>query len=581
MRNKLNKLKFGNFVFIIIVFLLIIQLTSIKSQNNETVSEYDLALKSLNQSRIDIQEMMNSNFGVLRVNDTLNRIEQLFEAQFALQEKGAIPDYFLVIEGAKEIAEIKKTAEETFDELNALESGLEDISKESEVYTLFNEAKIEFKDERYGKVTELVEEAYIKIDEEKSVQAKVGVVYTASTKTIFGFLKRNWKILTFTIIFITLFYLIFRKKIAIFLIDRKINELNFEKGVLKNLIEKTQYEYFHLFKIPEELYQIRIEKFGELIRDMDRQIPLLLERKEKIKRGGEQFVNEEERKTDKKLTIFSIFLIILVSIIIIPITLAIYFKKISYDEFLLFIQSPWSIYIIIFILIFVLLIILVFIHLLKKQKGFETQKKQKIFEEKRPKFLQFFLNKINSIKLYIQRLKERIREKKEYSRLLKEKKREEGSVEEYLKQKKTNSIKEKIKEILFSPYFIIKKVSSNWKELNKQERREIEGRRILEELQKRDKKSVIPNTLEKTVNKKEEVLKNLKKLSEKSFSYQTPKEPLKNAAEILAKTTEKSEGVKPVQQKSVETPKAEGTKKEASPQETTREKLENQKESKI
>lgn len=594
MRNKLNKPKLGNFVFIVIIFLLTIQLTSIRSQGNETLSDYDLALEVINQSRIDMQEMMDSDFGVLRVNDTLNQIEQLFEAQFALQEKGSSPDYSLVIEGAKEITAIKKKAEETSDELNALESRLKDVSKESEAYSLFNEAKTEFKDERYEKITELVEEAYVILSEEQSIQTRVGVVYTASTKTILGFLKRNLKMLTITIIFITMFYLIFRKKIAIFLIDRKIKELNFERGVLGNLVEKAQYEYFHLFKIPEELYQIRIEKFGELIRDIDRQIPLLLERKEKIKKSGEQFANEEERKAHKRFTIFSIFLIILILITVFPIALAIYLKTISYDELLRYIQSPWSIPILIILIMLILITILVLLYLNRKKQKSELSK----FElEKRPRFIQFILNKSNSINLYIEQLTQKIRDWREYRRLLKQKREEETRGEKYLKKQRFESFINNIKGLFSTPILSIKNIFSNWKEPHRQMQIKNEERMIFAELQKRNKKTVIPKTPEKIVMKKEEVLKNLKKQADRMFPSQmnkkstefkeTPtKQPfktkevdkkvqglLKGVKETLEKI-EKPETEMKTEIKTSEEPKAEKTEQEAKKSEIKPEEIE-------
>jgi len=501
MGKKLNKPKLGNFVFIVIIFLLIIQLTSIRSQDNETVLEYDLALEALNQSRIDMQEMIDADFGVLRVNDTLNQIKQLFEAQFALQEKGSSPDYYLVIKGAKEIAEIRKQAEETNDELNALESRFEGISNESKSYSLFNEAKMEFKDERYEKVSELVEETYLKISEEQSIQTRIGAVYTAGTKTIFGFLKRNWKMLTLTIIFITMFYLIFRKKIVIFLIDRKIKELNFEKEVLGNLIEQTQYEYFHIFKIPEELYQVRIEKFGELIRDIDRQIPLLLERKEK--RKGKEFPTKETKKPYEKF--ISIFLFALI-IILLSFFLFAYFGIIS----LKFIQEPLFISLLVIAGILILLMIFMLIYLGKKQKT----EISKLELEKRPRFIQFILNKINSINLYIEQLIQKIKDWREYRRLLKQKRKEETRGEKYLRKQRFKSFISNIKGLFSSPILSIKNIISGRKESHIQIQMKNEERRILEELQKRQQAN--SKISKKPEMKRTEILKNLKKQAERN-----------------------------------------------------------------
>jgi len=485
---------------IIALSLLVITSMQISAQNeNISTSNYTLAANVLNQSRIDMQEMIEEGFNVFRVNDTLNQITQLFDAQYALELRGGKPDYSLVLEGSKIITNIKEQSENVKDELTVLESRFENLDKEKESYSIFNKAKKEFEDERYEQSVEFIEETYLKIDEEQSLQTKVGVIYESGTATIIKFIKKRWKGLTFTIIFLILFYLIFHKKIAIYLIDRKINELYFEKGVLEKLTKENQYEYFHLFKIPEELYNVRIEKFGELIRDIDRQIPLLLEKKEKIKRSGQDFSDEESKILNKKIKLIFLSLFILVALIVLLIGLLIYLGRITYNGLLEFILNPWFIYVSIALIILILFGILITIYFLKKKGTLKTQKSPELVEEKHSKFLQFLLNKINTLKLYVKEKREKAHQEKRYSELLKEKKKEESRGEEYIKKQKINSLAEKIKNIFYSPFHGLREYLNNFNYSRKQKIKMKEEERILEKLQNKDK--INPNFTDE--NKKE------------------------------------------------------------------------------
>ena len=317
-----------NVVFAVIMLLLVATMPApaIAQGYNETI-------RALNQSRLDMQDLIDEGFTVLRINDTLSQAKQLFEAQSALEKGGGTPDYSLILERTNEITELRKQAERTNDELKALESRVKEIGRQSEANAILAKAKAEFADERYDIITNLIEEAYIKISEEEALETRFRAIYTAGTKTIFDFFKKRWKEITFAIISIAIIYLVFRKRVAIFFIKRKIKELGFEKEIIGELIKKTQYEYFHLFRIPEELYHIRIEKYSELIRDLDRQVPLLVEDIEKIK--GVAKKEEAETKKVKKLGKWVIIVAAsLFAIIIAGIFLILYFEIGPYSKIL-------------------------------------------------------------------------------------------------------------------------------------------------------------------------------------------------------------------------------------------------------
>jgi len=480
--------KVKNFIFILsMFFLLIISLATIKAQGyNETVIE-------LNQSRIDLQETIEAGFNVLRINDTLSQAEQLFDAQYALEKAGGTPDYSLILERTKEITELREQAEEMSDELKALETRLKETGYESEAFAIFNKAKEEFADERYDKVAELVEEAYVKISEEQALQTRFRAIYEASRKTVADFFKDRWKEITITIVIISNVYLFSHKRIAIYLINRKIKGLNFEKEVLKKLIKQTQYEYFHLFKIPEELYHIRIEKFGELIRDIERQIPLLIEEREGIKGLAKEETKAETLKLRKRIFIIAISLIIFIAAVIF---LIIYFKIASYSEILEVIKTiglnvgkvlnyiidTFGVIALVIASILILSAIFLYIYIRKKRKKEEPQMER----EKRFKFLQplqiFISNKIIRLKLYVYRLIKIIKNAIEYRKILKQKKEQEEMPRIiYLRKQKLILFKNNLKQKIHSLFHSISLVKTGEEKLPEKERktrsREEKGRK--------------------------------------------------------------------------------------------------------
>ena len=74
---------------------------------------------------------------------------------------------------------------------------------------------------------------------------------------------------------LVLIFIFFRNIVARKMIRRKMRELELEKKVIFGLIQDTQKLYFDKNKISEEMYSVRIRKFGEIIRDIERQLPLL------------------------------------------------------------------------------------------------------------------------------------------------------------------------------------------------------------------------------------------------------------------------------------------------------------------
>lgn len=278
---------------LVISIICMIALASFAVAEDQPVTQED-ARKALDQANALIVKMAEEGFSVQRMNDTLFEGEQIFIAQTTLGEKA---DFSTILDKTSSIDKISTQAYLTSDELSALKQKLEQETGDmTDAWTLYNQAHQEFVDERYEQSLDLVDQTYSKISELQALNTKLKAIYDAGTGRFVKFLKLRWKVLTGTCIVLALLIILFQKRVRVWWVDRKITKLKFERDILKDLIKKTQLEYFQTGKIPESIYNIRTKKFGQLIRDINRRIPLFEEKKEQIRRGKFKNVKKDDKK---------------------------------------------------------------------------------------------------------------------------------------------------------------------------------------------------------------------------------------------------------------------------------------------
>ncbi|MDD5417030.1 MAG: hypothetical protein PHU12_03580 [Candidatus Aenigmarchaeota archaeon] len=268
---------------VIILGLMLIVLTQVvyAVQLSDAALEAQTALE---QSSAYIEEMARANFSTNKVNDTYLLAKQDFDTKSTLEGKLFDVSYDTVLAKTSEIKTLRDKAFSTYDELLALQMYLEPYRDKNltETFALYDEAKEEFEDERYDEAAEYIQQTYDKIIEEQSAQSTLKAFYDNTRKTIRNFIIENWHYILLTIAIVTASLIIGYNRLSRYLIKRKIKHLELEKIVLKELIKDTQDQYFDKGKISETDYHIKVKKFGELIRDIERQVPLLQEQLAKI-----------------------------------------------------------------------------------------------------------------------------------------------------------------------------------------------------------------------------------------------------------------------------------------------------------
>lgn len=272
-------------VMIMIVFLLLIS-TSF-ALNTTPSNESVQAKESIENAEKDILEMISKNIPINRLNETYQEALQLYSAQLALEEKGTTADYKLVVENTLKISSIKKTAIEARDELEIFKETFRNAEKEanlSEMQEEYNQIILSFNEERFEDTSELIKKGYDSISEIQSSQTAVNAVYLATSRTVkYFFIQNGLKIVIIGGIALFLL-LIFWTTLTKLRMRIKLNNLIVQKKAINGLIKEMQESYFKSKKISESEYNIKLKKYEELIRDINRQIMVLKEEIFKMKK---------------------------------------------------------------------------------------------------------------------------------------------------------------------------------------------------------------------------------------------------------------------------------------------------------
>jgi len=297
-------------VLVICFFVFLVLISSLNAQESN-LTQGEQAKKCLEESRDIISSLHEKGFNVQRVSDLLNETEEIYNSKQILEKKGRVPDYSTVLQGCKEIENIKENAFKARDEFEALKKFYEDFITEemnsSSVDGIMNKIQNEIDSERYENVPPLIDKGYKEITNVRSYYTTLNVFYKSTTAGFKKYIIDKLYYILGVIAVLVGGFLIFKNRVLKKIAKIKLERLNLRKSTIRDLIAKTQKNYFDKGNIPEEVYYIRISKYSELLRDIDRQIPLLEKRiakysKEKnyVSKFKYQIKGSNKKKTKKK-----------------------------------------------------------------------------------------------------------------------------------------------------------------------------------------------------------------------------------------------------------------------------------------
>ena len=269
-------------------FLLPILLIGASATSPEEIDYEEKTEQCLNDSNEMMIAMSNDGFSIVRMNDTINEALETYEIQSLLRENDKSYDLSKALQYCESAVLIHKSAYEARDEYLALkrfyDESFEESVNTSSVDAMIKDIEENIDNERYENVAPMVEKAYGEIINIQSSNTAVRLFYSSTSKGLKTFFYTNWKTIAIFSFGILVLLLIYRIKIATWIIKRKILRLELRKKTIKGTIMQTQKDYFNQGKMPEGIYNIRTKRFAESIRDLERQIPLLHEELARLER---------------------------------------------------------------------------------------------------------------------------------------------------------------------------------------------------------------------------------------------------------------------------------------------------------
>jgi len=281
---------------------------SLNDVNTEGISSHArLCIKRIGRAQDAKLKMYNEGLATTRVNDTILIAEGLFRTELDKEKRGDNADYKMANEKADEAIELADEAFQASDELSVLKEEIDTVPEEIDtgpVLEVYEAGMEELKNQRYKLASEKVEEGYEKLVEVQSMEARAGAMYSAASKTLYSFAFENRIIISMIVGIPLILYIVFRDRIKRHRIARKIGKMKLEINVLEGEVKKAQQEYFVDGNIGESSYQIKQRVFGQMIRDLNRQIGLSKEEIEKTKkvrlrRLAKGFMKKEREENSK------------------------------------------------------------------------------------------------------------------------------------------------------------------------------------------------------------------------------------------------------------------------------------------
>jgi hypothetical protein len=260
--------------------------------------------KLIEEAKQAVEEMVEREIPILRANESLQESIIFYNDQVTLEKLRKVVRYDFAEQYAQNVLDVKEIAFKAQDELRIFIETYNDASEGfdfSEMEAEYNAVLASFEEERFEDTIKLIDKGYQKISEVQSSQTAVNLFYKSTSRSLKSFFINNWLKLLITFISVILFLIIFWKALSKIKVRMQLNRLYLRRETLYALIRRSQKDYFDKKTMSESEFSVKMESFNNMIRDIDRQIPLLKE--EMLKLGKKKSLTDSfsgEKKVDKK-----------------------------------------------------------------------------------------------------------------------------------------------------------------------------------------------------------------------------------------------------------------------------------------
>lgn len=267
---------------------------AVLSQSNSQISDNfskQEAINAIAESRSIIDELKNMSLSTVYLEDSLLQAKNIFNilgyveilnSKNSTKKQIADATAALSLTNWKQLSysnigiianNIKDRRNQALLLLDQLSVENKKITQETSQQTkdILTRANIAFKEERYNDTSKLIDNfisAYEKEQEQKTT-------FSALKEGSKNFIQKNWlSILIFILILIIMYYFL-EKKIKKKMLRNKIEKMKSEKLILIELIKKTQRERFETKTLSGIVYNIRLKKYQDRLREIEQDLPVM------------------------------------------------------------------------------------------------------------------------------------------------------------------------------------------------------------------------------------------------------------------------------------------------------------------
>jgi hypothetical protein len=247
------------------------------AKHNETLAKLALANAS-------IGKMAQAGLPSQNAADLYGLAKQWFDGQEAIELAAGRPNYAFALQKADEISELEQSTYQVNDDLKALSERMGAADSGADLTAtklLVADAAQEFKDGRIDKAKTIINQAYDEVTKAEAQAVHSRTIGESAKRTVENFIMDNWRATVYAVAGALILFFLFQKQIRKFLVNARMKALMRERGVIETMLKSLQTDYFEKKSVTDLTYRVKTKKYGDIIRNINRQLPLL---KEELKR---------------------------------------------------------------------------------------------------------------------------------------------------------------------------------------------------------------------------------------------------------------------------------------------------------
>lgn len=254
-------------------------------QVNATLgAKHNDTLAKLGDANASISRMLHAGVPTTQAIDLLDVAWQWFDGQTAVELTGGSPDYSFSLQKVSEIEALESSSLAVNDDLKALASRIGSADSDANLTAtkaLVAQATQEFRDGRIDEAKALISKAYDEVSSAEADAVHSRTLVESARKNIESFLAENWQAILAVAAAVVILSFLFQKQIRRFLANARLKALMHEREVIESMLKSLQKDYFEKKNVTELTYHVKTKKYGDIIRNINRQLPLV---KEELKR---------------------------------------------------------------------------------------------------------------------------------------------------------------------------------------------------------------------------------------------------------------------------------------------------------